>query len=275
VASGDYSSRSGTLTFSPGSTTANVAVPVNGDTLNESNETFFVNLSGATNATIAKAQGIGTILDNDPIPTLSIGDDSVTEANTGTRTLSFTVSLSAASGQTVTVNYATADGTATAGSDYTAASGTLTFSPGTTSRTVNVTVLGDSVPEADETLFVNLSNPTLATLADAQGIGTIVDNDGTMTVTSPNTNVTWAIGSVHAITWTNNLGSTATVKLELTRNGGSSWELINPSVQNSSASGGSYNWTVTGPATSSARVRVTWNTNPALSDRSDNNFRIQ
>src|SRR5207249_2930701 len=113
--------------------------------------------------------------------------------------------LSAASVQTVTVNYATANGTATAGSDYTATSGSLTFAAGTTTRTVSVTTLGDTIPEANETFVVNLTSPTNATIGDVQGIGTIQDNDGTMTVTSPNTSVNWATGTVHAITWTNNL----------------------------------------------------------------------
>jgi len=91
------------------------------------------------------------------------------------------VSLSAPSGKTVTVDYATANGTtnpATAGSDYIAKDGTLTFQPGQTSKTLNVTVLGDALHEANETFFMKLSNAVNATLGDAQGIGTITDDDG-------------------------------------------------------------------------------------------------
>ena len=108
---------------------------------------------------------------------ISIGDVTVTEGNTGTRAATFTVTLSAASTQTVTVAYATGNGTATAGSDYQAASGTLTFAPGETSKTITVLVNGDRLGEPNETFFVNLSSPTNATIADGQGVGTIVDDE--------------------------------------------------------------------------------------------------
>jgi len=85
------------LTFAPGTTTQLVTVPVVGDTLGEPTETFAVNLTGATNATIADAQGIGTITDDDPTPTLAISDVTVAEGNAATTAAVFTVSLSAAS----------------------------------------------------------------------------------------------------------------------------------------------------------------------------------
>jgi uncharacterized repeat protein (TIGR01451 family) len=153
---------------------------VNGDLLDETNETFFVNLSNAANAAILDPQGVGTITDNDPTPSLSINDlPNIAEGNTGNSTVNFTVTLSAASGQTVTVNYATADGTATtANNDYTAASGTLTFNPGDTTKNVPVTIKGDTVNETDETFFVNLTSPTNATISDSQGQG-IIKNDDT------------------------------------------------------------------------------------------------
>ncbi len=112
-----------------------------------------------------------------PLPALRVGDVTVTEGNAGTRTATFTVTLSAASGRPVTVAYATADGTAAAGRDYQAASGTLTFAPGETRKTVTVLVTGDRLPEPDETFAVNLSNPTDATIADGQGVGTVVDDE--------------------------------------------------------------------------------------------------
>jgi hypothetical protein len=177
TAPADYLPGSGTVTFPPGTTTRTVIVTVNGDLLDEPDETFFVNLTNPVNATIADGQGLGTILDDDPIPLLFIDDVTVIEGDTGTTNATFTVSLSAPSGQTVTVNYATADDTATAGSDYLAAAGTLTFPAGTTSRTVAVAVLGDTVDEADETFFVNLTNASNATVADGQGLGTILDDD--------------------------------------------------------------------------------------------------
>jgi hypothetical protein len=118
------------------------------------------------------------VLINDGIWTsVSISDVTVTEGNTGTRNATFTVTLAAATGQTVAVAYATADGTAAAGSDYQAKSGTLTFAPGETSKTITVTVKGDRLAEPNETFFVNLSSPTNVTIADGQGQGTIVDDE--------------------------------------------------------------------------------------------------
>src|SRR5205823_13377684 len=115
-----------------------------GDTLDESNETFFVNLTSPTNATIADSQGLGTITDDDGQPSLSIDNVSTTEGNSGQHNATFTVTLSPASGQTVTVSYATANGTATAGTDYQATSGSLSFPAGTTTRTIDVPVNGDT-----------------------------------------------------------------------------------------------------------------------------------
>ncbi|HEY3026209.1 MAG TPA: Calx-beta domain-containing protein, partial [Pyrinomonadaceae bacterium] len=176
IASGDYQTKSGTLTFNPGDMTKTFVVLVNGDTLNEADETFFINLSGNTNSTIADGQGVGTIANDDPVPSFSITDVSVTEGNSGTINATFTASLSAASGQTTTVQYATADGTAAAG-DYQSTTGTLTFDPGDTSKSITVVVNGDLVHEPDETFFVNLSNATNATIADNQGVGTITNDD--------------------------------------------------------------------------------------------------
>src|SRR5678815_426860 len=105
---------------------------VKGDLLDEANETYFVNLTNPTNATIADNQGLGTITDNDPLPSLSINDVTVTEGNTGTVNANFTVSLNAPSGRPVTVDFATANGTAQAPGDYLAGSGTVTFAAGQT-----------------------------------------------------------------------------------------------------------------------------------------------
>jgi hypothetical protein len=177
AAPGDYAAASGTVTFAPGVTAQTITVSIIGDTLDEPNETFGVNLSNPTGATIADGQAIGTITDDDAPPAISIGDVTVTEGNTGSVSVAFTVSLSAASGQVVSAAYATANGTAAAGSDYTAASGTATFAAGTTTQTVTVAVTGDLVDEPNETFVVNLSSAVNATLADSQGAGTIVDDD--------------------------------------------------------------------------------------------------
>ncbi|HYH66736.1 MAG TPA: FG-GAP-like repeat-containing protein, partial [Urbifossiella sp.] len=112
-----------------------------------------------------------------PPPALRISDRTLTEGNTGTASATFTVTLSAPSTQPVTVAYTTGNGSATAGSDYRAASGTLTFAPGETSKTLTVPVNGDRSGEPNETFVVNLSSPTNAAIADGQGVGTIVDDE--------------------------------------------------------------------------------------------------
>jgi chitinase len=112
-----------------------------------------------------------------PLPTLSVGDASVTEGNSGTQDLAFMVTLSAQATSPVTVAYATGNGTATAGSDYTTASGTLTFAPGQTTQIVHVQVAGDSTVESNETLTLNLSAPNGATIADGTATGTIINDD--------------------------------------------------------------------------------------------------
>ncbi len=125
-----------------------------------------------------------TITDDEPAPPeLSIGDVSVDEGDTGSTTLDFTVTLDRAATETVTVEWATSDGTATAGTDYTAGNGTVTFSSGDSSKTVSVTVLGDEVDEPNETFEVTLTNPSGATLGDDTATGTITDDDATPTVT--------------------------------------------------------------------------------------------
>ncbi|WP_459986902.1 Calx-beta domain-containing protein, partial [Nocardioides sp. AN3] len=109
-----------------------------GDTLDEPDETLSLDLSAVTGATLGDGHAVGTIVDDDAPPTLSIGNTTITEGNSGTTTANVPVTLSAASGKTITVTYATANGTATAGSDYTATTGTLTFAPGQTTQNVAV-----------------------------------------------------------------------------------------------------------------------------------------
>jgi hypothetical protein len=110
-------------------------------------------------------------------PALSVADLTVTEGGPGTSTATFTVTLAPTSAGSVTVSYATADGTATAGSDYVAASGMLTFTAGQSARTVAVTVNGDTAPEPNESFLLNLTSPSGASLADGQAIGTIMDDE--------------------------------------------------------------------------------------------------
>jgi Ca2+-binding RTX toxin-like protein len=114
---------------------------------------------------------------NDDVLTLSIDDVSRLEGNNGTSNFDFTVSLSAPSPQPVSVTYVTANGTAIAGSDYAFTNGNLTFNSGETSKTISVAVVGNTLPEADETFFVNLLAPTNATIVKSQGVGTIRNDD--------------------------------------------------------------------------------------------------
>jgi uncharacterized protein (TIGR03437 family) len=180
IADNDYVAHSVTAqTISTGNSTATFDVTVNGDSNIEADETFFVNVTNLSGATLADGQGLGTIL-NDDSPQLTINDVTVTEPDSGKTTAQFTVALSPTSPQTVMVNYNTADNTAIAPNDYQATNGTLTFNPGQSTQTIDVLVNGDTTNEAScETFFVNLSSPVNAAISDTQGIGSITDNDGT------------------------------------------------------------------------------------------------
>lgn len=188
-------------TIPAGSSTYTFTVQVNGDTASEPSETFFVNVTNVVNAVVVDGQGGGTVTNDDPLPSLSIDDVSVVEGNAGTVNAVFTVTLGASSGQTVSVNYATADGTATQPADYSSTSGTLTFTPGQTTRTITVPVIGETVPEANETFFVNLSGATNATIGDNQGVGTITNDDVPVTV-SPATLPNGAVAAAYSQTVT-------------------------------------------------------------------------
>jgi Calx-beta domain/PA domain len=181
IAPGDYTAKSGVLTFTAGQATKTASVPVKGDKAQEANETFFVNLSNPVGVTFSDSQGRGTILNNDA-PALSIADKSIVEGDTGTKNLTFAVTLSGVALNTVTVNWQTAIAgppgptVATPDVDYVTSSGTVTFTPGQTSRTFTVAIKGDTEDESDETFLVNLSAPTNASIADGQAVGTIIDD---------------------------------------------------------------------------------------------------
>ena len=182
-------STSGTLTFPVGRRRRPITVPIAGDTLDENDETFSVTLSNPSGAQPGTPPGTGTIVDNDPSPTVSINDVTIAEG-TGTVNAVLTVSLSTASGRSVTVNYATANGTAVAPGDYTTASGTVTFPAGTTTQTISVPIPVDTTDEPNETVLVNLSSPSGATIADGQGVATITDNDAPPTLSIADLSVT-------------------------------------------------------------------------------------
>ena len=181
TAGSDYVARTGTLTFPSNVQTQQIAITINGDVLFENNETFTVTLSAPTGATIATASAIGTITD-DEVLGLSIADVTLAEGVQGTTVLmNFTVSLAGASSLPVTVDYATSNGTAGAPNDFTSVSGTLTFAPGESSKTVAVSILGDSIVENNETFALTLTNPNPAPprllLTRAVATGTIGNDD--------------------------------------------------------------------------------------------------
>jgi probable HAF family extracellular repeat protein len=170
----DYQPASGSVTFDTGETNETISIVVNGDRIGEPNETFLINLSQAQNAVIADGQGVVTIADDEPRVTMN--DVSKSEGNASTQFV-FTISVSPLSDSALTINFATANGSATSIDDYVAASGSLTFTAGQASKTVSVTVKGDKKREADETFYVNLSGAAGAFLADGQGVGVIRNDD--------------------------------------------------------------------------------------------------
>lgn len=179
----DYVAKSGTISFAAGETQKTISVTVNGDVAAELNETLALTLSSPTGATIADGAAIGTILTDEAIvPKIAITDAILKEGDSSTRDLSFTVTLSQATTNTVTVTYGTADDTATAGQDYVAKTGTLTFAPGETTKVITVKVTGDTAIEGNETLKINLSSPSGATIADRVATGMIVNDDARITV---------------------------------------------------------------------------------------------
>src|SRR5205814_1890801 len=166
-----------TLIFNPGETTKSITVPVNGDTVDETDETFAVNLSNPTNATLSTATGTGTILDDDgpPTVTLSLNGSPMAEAG-GVATV--TATLGWPSAQTVTVNLAFS-GTATLTNDYTASGASIAIPPGSTNGSITLTAVQDSIDEVDETIIVDISSVTNGTESGTQQVtATIIDDDG-------------------------------------------------------------------------------------------------
>jgi len=174
----DYTAASGTLSFSAGQMTATLTVQVVGDADLESDETFYIDLSNALGALIADAQSVGTILNDDVAPIDMVIDDGMTEeGNSGLSVVFLPVALLSSNQGTVTVDWSTADGTALAGEDYVAASGTLVFAPGESVKAIAVEVYGDMVEEMDEAFYVNLSNPSGANIVDGQAWVAVLNDD--------------------------------------------------------------------------------------------------
>ncbi len=176
----DYAPVTGTLAFEPGVTRQTFTVPITADGIDEDDETVGLVLSGAAGATIGGDNPSElVIVDGDAPPGLSIADASLVEGDSGLSEAVFNVTLSLESGKRITVGYATADDSAISPDDYIAVpTATLVFSPGLTTRLVTVNIQGDTLDESDEVFWVNLVDPINAVLDDAQGQGTIIDDDG-------------------------------------------------------------------------------------------------
>jgi hypothetical protein len=177
AASGDYLPVAGQVVIPAGAAGQWIMVEVNGDVYNEDDETFTVMLGSVIGGTIQKGAASALILNDDAVPSLAIANASLPEGNNGTANMTFTITLSAISGKPVTVNYATAGGSALAPSDYTETSGSLSFAPGTATKTIDVPIVGNKIDTANKTFVLNLSSPSNATLGTAQAIGTIIDDD--------------------------------------------------------------------------------------------------
>jgi Ca2+-binding RTX toxin-like protein len=181
-----------TITFAANSATATLTIDPTADTLFENNETVALTLATGTGYTVGTTTAVTGTITNDDLPSINLSPNgqTVVEGLTSPQNLSYTVSLSGSSTQTITVQYSTANGTALAGSDYTATSGTLTFTPGVTSQTISIPILNDSVNEANETFTLKLTSPTNAILGGTATVTTtITDTLSASTTTTLPANV--------------------------------------------------------------------------------------
>ncbi|MEJ7849441.1 MAG: FG-GAP-like repeat-containing protein [Pyrinomonadaceae bacterium] len=179
----DLQNISGRLEIPAGQTSGVINVPINGDLLDEFDENFTLKLSSPHNAFVTKSVGVGTIVDNDAEPNLTISDVTANEGSSF-RQFTFTVSLSAASGKPISLAYSTADGTALVSSDYIASSGNANIVPGNTTLNLNVTVTGDSTHEPNEHFFLNISAAINSVVVDGVGQGTITNDDPVPTLST-------------------------------------------------------------------------------------------
>ena len=219
---------------------------------------------------------MGTIVNDDTLPVLAIGNVSIAEGTSGSRNLTFTVTLAPASAAAVTVGYATAPLTATADVDYSSRAGTLSFSAvDVTARCTMPGGSGDSIAEVDETFAVNLSGAVNATIGGGAAVATDRGQRrrGHRDRAQLHTHLDHRLEP--ADSWSHNLGAGAAMRVELTRNNGATWETLAAPVVATGATTGAFTWVVTGPATTAARIRVVWLAKPSVADQSNKTFRIQ
>ena len=181
TAGSDYTAKTGTVSIPAGSSMAKISVPVKGDTVAEGTETFSVKVIGTGTSGVAtdRDHGTGRIIDDDTVPVagVSVGDASVVEGDTGPKTVTLNLTLSAAQGVNTVVTYHTLDGTATADGDYTAKTGTVTILAGKTTGVVTVVVNGDTSVEPDETFSVVVDHAGALAIVRPTGTLTILNDD--------------------------------------------------------------------------------------------------
>jgi uncharacterized delta-60 repeat protein len=205
-----FAATTGSVTFAAGAATAIVTVNPTADTVVEIDETVVLILASGNGYSIGTTTAFtGTIINDDTVPTISIADLTIVEGINGIPSQSLiTVSLNKASAQAVTVNYATSNVTAIAGTDYTATTGTLTFAVGEISKTIAVPILNDILNEANETFEIILSTPTNATILDNKAIVTITDTLVTnLTTTLADLVENLTLSGTSAINGTGNAGN--------------------------------------------------------------------
>ena len=212
----DFTGISGTLTFAPGETSKTLTVLPTDDAIYELDETLTVTLSTPGNATLGTATATGTITNDESLPVISIAAASGAENGAG---LTFTVTLDRASSQSTTVQYASNSGTATQDTDFTGISGTLTFAPGETSKTLTVLPTDDAIYELDETLTVTLSTPGNATLGTATATGTITNDEALPVISIAAVTVSETAGTA-TLTFSLNRASSQTISAQWADSGG-------------------------------------------------------
>jgi hypothetical protein len=192
TAGSDYTATSGTLSFAAGESSKSFSIPITNDAIYEGNETFTVTLSSATNGTSIgnpSTQTI-TIVDNEFPPGISIADASLPEGNSGLSNMTFTVTLTGATTVPATVTYQTFSNSAQGGVDYQPVNGTLTFAVGETQKIITVPIIGDTIPENDESFYVEIFSAANAFVSRSFAFGTITNDDfGGPSVTTPDVRI--------------------------------------------------------------------------------------
>ncbi len=210
IGAASYTATTGTINFAAGATTATLTIDPTADTTIESNETVALILATGTGYTVGTSTAVTGTITNDDFPSINLSpNQTVVEGNTSPQSVTYTVTLSNPSTQIITVKYATANGTAISGLDYTSKSGTLTFAPGVTNQSFKIPILNNHLNEADETFILQLTAPTNAVLSANSTVSTTITDSLTASVTTnlPNNVENLTLIGTGAIDGTGNAGN--------------------------------------------------------------------